>query len=351
MVVAEEAEEAAEAGAVAGKHFKYGNPFCSMNSLDRIRGLHARFVLRFLGILTSVATLLWTFPLAANTNATARTFTSPEDAVHALSIAVTSLDTNALAAIFGPEFNEIKSPDPVQWTNELAAFAAALNASNHIARVNDRRCILETGEDRCPFAIPLVRSGNSWFFHTEEGEQELINRRIGRNELRALEALRAGAQAQREYASADRDGSEVQKFAQKIVSTQGKKDGLYWSPDLDGEISPLGPAFAKAQGEGYSKQPVAQNTPRPFHGYYFKILTSQGTHAPGGKYDYIINGNMIGGFAFVAWPAQYGETGIMTFIINQQGKVYQKDLGSNTDSIVRKMTAYDPDPTWKLSPD
>ncbi len=279
------------------------------------------------------------------------TFASPEDAVHALAKAVNNRDAEALAAIFGPGFDDIRSPDPVQWTNELSSFAAGLNASNHIVRTREGECILETGDDGWPFPIPIVRNGGSWMFDTDAGKQELINRRIGRNELQALQSIRAGAEAEREYASADRDGSGVLKFAQKIVSAPGQKDGLYWPEDLDGQISPLGPAFARAQSEGYFKRPPRQNAPEPFHGYYFKILTRQGKHAPGGKYDYVINGNMIGGFALVAWPAQYGETGIMTFIINQQGKVFEKDLGPKTGTIAGKMTTYDPDSSWMVSPD
>jgi hypothetical protein len=179
----------------------------------------------------------------------------------------------------------------------------------------------------------------------------LINRRVGRNELEALQSLRTAAQAQREYAAKDHDGNEVMKFAQKIISTPGTKDGLYWSPDIDGEISPLGPAFADARAEGYFKQPGKPNVPQPFHGYFFKILTRQGQHAPGGAYDYIINGNMIGGYAFVAWPAKYGDSGVMTFIINQRGKIFQKDLGPNTEAVATKMKVYDPDPSWTVVTD
>ena len=159
--------------------------------------------------------------------------------------------------------------------------------------------------------------------------------------------------AQRDYARKDRDGDQVLKYAQKIISNPGKKDGLYWPVDSDsaGEESPLGPAFARAQSEGYLKGPGNENKPEPFHGYHFRILTRQGKSAPGGAYDYIINGNMIGGFALVAWPADYGDSGIMTFIINQQGKVYQKDLGEKTEAIVKDMKAYDPDPSWKRSKD
>jgi hypothetical protein len=165
--------------------------------------------------------------------------------------------------------------------------------------------------------------------------------------------MRAYADAQREYASRGRDGSEVLKYAQRLVSSPDKHDGLYWPPEADGDLSPLGPLVAYAQQEGYSPEMRAEDeTERgPYHGYYFKILSRQGKHAPGGKYNYVINGNMIAGFALVAWPAEYGDSGVMTFIVNQQGRVYQKDLGPNTSKIARKMSVYDPDSTWRISPD
>ena len=164
-----------------------------------------------------------------------------------------------------------------------------------------------------------------------------------------LDVVRAYVDAQREYASSDRDDDQVLEYAQKFGSTEGKKDGLYWPRDLDGTTSPLGPFVAEAQLAGYRKDPNQERT--PFHGYYFKILSRQGKHAPGGAYDYIINGNMISGFALVAWPAEYEETGIMTFIVNQQGRVYQKDLGAKTGKVASSMTTYDPDSTWTPSRD
>jgi hypothetical protein len=290
---------------------------------------------------------------AAPAASAARTFPSPEQAVKELISAVTARDTNALAAIFGPALEDVVSPDQVQAENELTAFADSLNASNHLDHVKPDRCVLETGEDAWPFPIPIVRkSDGAWFFDTEAGKDEIINRRIGRNELDALKAVRAYVDAQRDYAAKDRDGDEVLEYAQKIVSSPGAKDGLYWPPDEDGELSPLGPLVASAQAEGYAKEKADPNAaPQPFHGYFFKILTRQGKNAPGGQYDYIINGNMIGGFALVAWPAEYGESGIMTFIVNQQGRVYQQDLGPKTESTVKEMKAYDPDKTWVRSSD
>jgi hypothetical protein len=299
------------------------------------------------------AAILWPAAInRVNGAAIGKTFASPDDAVRALIKAVNSRDTNALAAIFGPAVEEIRSPDPVQAQNEVAEFAERLNSSNHIEHASKDRCILEVGDDQYPFAIPIAQKGGSWYFDTEAGKEELINRRIGRNELDTLKSVRAYVDAQREYASKDRDGDQVLEYAQKIISTPGQKDGLYWQADADngdGDESPLGPVFAEAQSEGYLKGTREENQHQAFHGYYFKILTEQGKHAPGGAYNYIINGNMIGGFALVAWPADYDDTGIMTFIVNQQGKVYQKDLGDKTDEIAKNMKAYDPDPTWKPS--
>jgi hypothetical protein len=212
--------------------------------------------------------------------------------------------------------------------------------------------VLEVGTNAWPFPIPLVRTTNGWQFDTQAGVEELLNRRIGRNELDVLGVMRAYVDAQREYASRDRDGDNVLEYAQKIRSSPGKTDGLYWPPELNGEVSPLGPWVAQAQSEGYLSEPRAADAgPQPFHGYLFKILTRQGKHAPGGKYNYIINGNMIGGFALAAWPARYGDSGVMTFIVNQQGRVYQKDLGERTARIVKGMSAYDPDTSWQASQD
>ena len=288
---------------------------------------------------------------ADDTNVIGRTFSSPEEAVSAMQTAANNHDTNALADIFGPGFADIRTSDPVEGQNELKEFADSFSVSNYLDHVADDRCILDTGTDRWPFPIPIVHGSTGWYFDTAAGKDELINRRVGRDELQAIKSMRVAAEAQREYASANHSGDEVLEFAQKLVSSPGKKDGLYWSPDIDGEISPLGPAFVAAQDEGYLKDVSSENSPQPFHGYFFKLLTRQGKHAPGDAYNYIINGHMIGGFAFVAWPAQYGESGVMTFIINQQGRVYQKDLGPDTGRLVKKMKAYDPDSSWTVTTD
>jgi hypothetical protein len=283
---------------------------------------------------------------------TGKTFATPEEAVAALTAAANAKDREALHDIFGPAAVDIQNPDQVQAASELERFAAALSATNRLVQDSDTHYTLEVGEHGWPFPIPIVKQDGGWFFDTEAGKDEILNRRIGRNELSTLQAVRAYVEAQREYASRDRIGNDVLQYAQKLFSTPGLKDGLYWPTNLDGEISPLGPLAARAQAAGYG-EPLTnpEGAPEPFHGYYFKILTRQGKHAPGGKYNYVINGNMIGGFALVAWPAEYGNTGIMTFIVNQQGRVYQKDLGSKTVTLAPAIKQYDPDSTWQLSPD
>jgi hypothetical protein len=280
-------------------------------------------------------------------------FASPQEAVNALGRAVSATNRAALASLFGPESQQLVNPDEIQGTAELAEFAAAFNVTNRLVRDSDTRMFLEVGKDPWLFPIPLVKNAVGWQFDTQAGLDEILNRRVGRNELEVLGVLRAYVQAQREYASRDRDGDGVLEYAQKIASSPGKMDGLYWPPELSGETSPLGPLVADAQSEGYfaASSSPSEAGPHPFDGYLFKILKRQGKHAPGGKYDYVINGNMIGGFALVAWPAEYGVSGVMTFIVNQQGTVYERDLGKNTARIVRKMKAYDPDPAWRESTD
>lgn len=281
-----------------------------------------------------------------------KSFASPEEAVAALVAAGGANDTNAFRSLFGPAAEGLQNPDRVQAAHELEEFTQACAQQRRIVPVSENRCRLEIGDASWPFPVPLVKEKGEWFFDTEAGKEELLNRRIGRNELSALQTVRAYVEAQREYSARDHDGDEVLEFAQKLISTPGTKDGLYWPPDLDGEISPFGPLVAQAQNEGYSMKARKQEAPpEPFHGYFFRILTRQSASAPGGRYDYLINGNLIGGFALAAWPAEYGESGIMTFIVNQQGRVYQKDLGPGTEKTARRMRTYDPDKTWTLSPD
>jgi|SRR5579862_936849 len=308
------------------------------------------------GNLLKVAAIF--FPMVASVAFTAaktqmgQGFPTPQAAVSALTQAVNSHNVSMLHQIFGPGIEDLKNPDRVQATNEIEGFAADLNTTNALVRRADNSFELDVGADAWPFPVPIVKKEGQWFFDTEAGEQELLNRRIGRNELDVLKGLRGYVDAQREYASKDRMGDEVLQYAQRIASTPGKKDGLYWPADDSGEESPLGPLIADARAEGYKVESKGQSTTRaPFHGYYFKILTRQGSAAPGGKYNYVINGRMIAGFAMIAWPAEYGNSGVMTFIVNQQGRVYQRDLGPKTGQLAPAVTEYNPGPGWEVSPD
>ena len=305
----------------------------------------------FSGVILPLS-LLTIWPARLSAAEAAQIFATPEAAVAALSQAVSTTNRAALGSLFGPAAEHLVNPDEVQGALELVKFTEAFNVTNRLVRETDTRMVLEVGNDAWPFPIPLAKVAGGWQFDTAAGIEELLNRRIGRNELDVLRVLRAYVQAQREYASRDRDGDEVLEYAQKIASTLGQTDGLFWSPEVNGEISPFGPFVAYAQGEGYfSKSAAAESGPQPFHGYFFKILMRQGKHAPGGKYDYVINGNMIAGFAMVAWPAEYGDSGVMTFIVNHQGRVYQKDLKESTAKIAKEMTAYDTGEGWQVSAD
>ena len=313
----------------------------------------ARFLVQAASLLLALTLVFLSTTHAANAGKSGKRFASPEEAVAALRLATAAADTNALRDVLGPGAEDLENPDRIQAGTELKTFSSALAETNHLVHVSDTRAILEVGDDLWPFPVPIVKNDGGWFFDTDAGKDELLSRRIGKNELSILQVMRAYVDAQREYASSDRDGDGVLEFAQRLVSSPGNQDGLYWPSDFDGDESPFGPLVAYAQIEGYSPELRDENEVErgPFHGYYFKILSRQGKHAPGGKYDYVINGNMIGGFAMVAWPAEYSSSGVMTFIVNQQGRVYQKDLGSKTLKLATKMKAYDPDPSWILSPD
>jgi Protein of unknown function (DUF2950) len=276
-------------------------------------------------------------------------FSSPQAAVDALKVAVEARDTNALHAIFGPAGHSLVSVDVVEAAEERELFMNRVKEKVNLVTESDSKQELQLGADCWPFPIPLVKEGGQWFFDSEAGREEILNRRIGANEMGAIQVCRAYVQAQREYASVDRAGDGVLEYAQHIRSTPGTHDGLYWSTRTGDELSPLGPLVAQARVEGYrQKTRILTDEQSPYHGYYFKILTRQGKHASAGKCSYVINGHMIAGFALVAWPAEWGNTGVMTFIVNQQGKVYQKHLGPKTVSIAQAMTTYDPDKTWTL---
>jgi hypothetical protein len=274
-------------------------------------------------------------------------FKSPEDAFGALIKAAKTNDTVELLAIFGPQGKDIiSSGDVIADGNARKRFVDSAEEVVKFSKLDDNTMLAVIGKDACSFPIPLVRSGQEWVFSTSEGKQEIINRRIGKNELSTIQVSLAYVDAQREYAGKDRDGSGVLQYAQRFISHAGKKDGLYWEAAAGEESSPLGPLFAQATNEGYAIGKQGEKH-KPYHGYYFKILKSQGSKAPGGDLDYIINGKMTAGFGLLAYPAEYGVSGIMTFIVNQQGIVYEKDLGSKTDELVKAMIKYAPDETWE----
>jgi hypothetical protein len=276
-----------------------------------------------------------------------RVFVTPEEGVKALLEATKTDDHAALREIFGSDVDEILSGDKVQEASELTTVSKAIAQMCNLSKEGADKVILNIGSENWPFPIPLVKKEGQWQFDVAAGKDEIVNRRIGDDELNTLDVMRHYVDAQREYASVDRDGNGVLKYAQKILSTPGKQDGLFWDP-ADGEgQSPFGPLIAEATVQGYSAKNTS-DTPVAFHGYYYKVLRAQGAAAPGGKYNYIINGNMIAGFALVAWPSIYGQSGIMTFVVNQQGKVYQKNCGPKTAAIAADMTEYNPDKSWKL---
>jgi Protein of unknown function (DUF2950) len=280
-------------------------------------------------------------------------FTSPEEATRGLVAATQAKDNGSLARIFGPRFKDLLSGDPVSDANDLSDLSAFISEGTKLEKESDQKVILMVGNDRWPFPVAIIKAGGQWRFDTDNGVEEVHNRRIGGNEIDAALVSRAYAVAQYDYFNnGDWDEDQVSEYAKKLLSSPGKKDGLYWEVVGDEEQSPLGPLVAQAANEGYTrKKGTGTQTAAPFRGYYFKILTRQGSSAPGGAYNYIINGNMIGGFALVAYPATWGNSGVMTFVVNQEGRVYEKDLGPRTAQIAGAMTEYNPDSTWSLTRD
>jgi Protein of unknown function (DUF2950) len=271
-------------------------------------------------------------------------FGTPEAAVEALVAAARSGDGETILKVLGRDGKPIvSSGDPVADSNIRQDFVSAYDAKHVIEMEGDGTQTLIIGEDDWPFPIPLINTAGRWQFDTNEGLDEILRRRIGRNELSTIQVSLAYVQAQNEYASLDPAGQGRGVYAQRIVSRPGKKDGLYWPTAEGEEPSPLGDLAAQAAAEGYK----TGSTPIPYHGYYYRILTGQGAGAPGGGYDYLAKGKMIGGFALIAYPAEYGNSGIMTFIVNQDGTVFQKDLGARTEKIARKIETFNPDADWK----
>jgi hypothetical protein len=281
----------------------------------------------------------------AATSSGQQVFPSPAAAAKALVGAARIDDMAALSSILGGDAKEVlSSGDPVADNNARDNFVAKYDQMQRLGYDDRGRVILYLGADNWPFPIPLVKSGDGWIFDTEAGKRELLFRRVGRNELYTIDVLADLADAQEEYASEIRDNASVKQFAQKIQSEPGKHDGLYWTVSSGEEESPIGPLIADATAEGYKTGAAAAI---PFHGYYYKILSRQGNTAPGGAKDYLVDGKMTGGFAFLAYPATYGASGVMTFMINQDGIIVQKDLGTNTAKVANAITEYDPDKSWE----
>jgi Protein of unknown function (DUF2950) len=274
-------------------------------------------------------------------------FASPDDASNALLAAAKSGDQNALLAIFGPDSKEvIYSGDSVQDKNAANAFVAGYGVMHRWRNMPDGAQVLLVGADNFPFPIPLKKNGDGkWFFDTPAGKEEVLNRRIGRNELAIIDVANAVADAEAEYYAQPHDGEKPKQFAVKFISDPGKQNGLYWKTAEGQPPSPLGPLAAFATAEGYQKKPEGNTA---FHGYYFRMLKGQSDKAPGGAKDYEGEGKMRGGYAFVAYPAEYGNSGVMTFIMNQDGVLLQKDLGKNTTETATAMTVFDPDSSWTI---
>jgi Protein of unknown function (DUF2950) len=306
----------------------------SAMNITRHRSILQRLVLAFTLAL----------PLAA-TAASQETFATPEAAVDALMAALKADGDAAMISIFGEDHKDLViNPDAAQGRVIRAKILAAMQTLRVLREPTPERRVLLIGDQAWPVPIPLVRVGARWRFATEEGGEEILNRRIGANELNAIRVLRAYVDAQQAYGATDRDGDGVRQYAQKLASAPGKRDGLYWPADAakGEEPSPFGPLIAESAAHFEGRK-----AGDPYRGYHFRILSRQGATAPGGAYNYVINGRMIAGFALVAYPAEWDRSGVMTFIVNHNGKVYQRDLGKDSPAIGAKMTAFDPTPGWK----
>jgi len=282
---------------------------------------------------------------AASSQAKQKTFPSAEEAVKALVTAIKISDEKELQAIFGPSGEVLfSSGDPVADRQGRERFLTQYEVKNSFLSRKDR-VILLLGNDEWPFPIPVVKHGKKWFFDTAKGKEEILSRRIGENELNTIDVCLAYVDAQREYAMMDVDGDGISEYAEKLMSDPGRKNGLYWETKEGEAPSPIGALLAEARKEGYGGK-TAKDTAVPFHGYYYRALKAQGKNAAGGAYEYMVKGKMIGGFALVAYPAKYGNSGIMTFIVNHDGVVFQKDLGINTTQYAENLQEFDPDRTW-----
>jgi len=309
------------------------------------RNLCTNYSQRLILILTGLMFATGSAWLVHAATAKQKSFASPEAGVQALIDAVKAHDTKAILESLGPEARPlINSGDPVADRASGERFVKDYEEAHALVQLSDTKVVLQIGQDQWPFPIPLVKDNTGWRFDTQQGKEEILNRRIGRNELDVIQVCLAYVDAQQEYYQSNPPRDTLLHYAQKLVSTKGKRDGLYYATTPDEPPSPLGALVAQARGEGYKG---AGGKTVAYHGYYYKILTAQGNEAPGGAYNYVVRGKMIGGFALVAYPAQYGSSGIMTFMVNHDGVVYEKDLGPNTAAMAQAMTKFNPDKTWK----
>lgn len=311
-----------------------------------MRGNHSEAVIFRLVMAVFILVSLFSAYALADETSGQKEFHSPEEAVAAFAGALKADDEKELQAIFGPEAEElVSSGDGVNDQQRRERFMENFSKAHSLSEEGGKMILL-VGEQQWPFPIPLVKRGDLWSFDTAAGREEIIDRRVGENELFTIQAMLAIVDAQREYALQDHDADGLSKYARKFASDPGKKNGLYWDAKEGEEQSPLGELVAKARGEGYASNKEKEE-PTPYHGYYYRMLMAQGKNASGGAYDYMVNGKMIGGFAVVAYPAEYGNSGVMTFIVNHDGIVYQKDLGDETETMAKAMQLYDPDSSWK----
>jgi DUF2950 family protein len=305
-----------------------------MESLSRCRHLRRTALIAFAGI--------WLMSVTSAEEGSS--FNSPQAAVDALVAAVKAGSVDQIAAVLGSKGRELASSgDQVADEAGRQRFVSAYEESHELKQGGSSRAVLLVGKDEFPFPIPIVAEAGAWHFDTQAGAEEILDRRIGENELAAIKVLGAYVDAQHEYAESDHDGKSPQ-YAQRLLSSDGKQDGLFWPTAGSEPESPLGPLVAEARAEGYRARADA---PQPYHGYLFRILTSQGKDAAGGPRDYVVGGRMIGGFGLVAAPAQYANSGVMTFIVNQDGVVFEKDIGPDTSDLAASMRNFNPDSSWK----
>lgn len=291
------------------------------------------------------AVLMMMVVAACNRGTSQRDFASIDDAVGALVAAARSNDTSALVRVLGSEAEPaISSGDAIQDRNARERFVRAYEAEHTLSRGDAGEATLLVGTDQWPFPFPLVQSNGRWHFDSDAGTDEIVNRRVGANELSTIQSCLAFVDAQREYYMRNPQQAPLLQFAQRLVSTKGERDGLYWPTTGAEPPSPLGAGFARAQGEGYFQNGASKN--EPLRGYIYRLLTAQGPNAQGGAYSYLVDGKMIGGFALIAVPAEYGRSGVMTFIVNHDGIVYSKDLGPDTATAARAIQTFDPDSSW-----